>query len=180
MYLQIKLLDGQTMEFDVQQDTCVIGRSSKCDVVIPLEGMSRKHCLLEVKNGEIFVTDLDSLNGVFIEEKRIPPGTPTAWPTFLSLSFGVVQSLTIDLVGKNANPSLATPKRSSVHSDLTQTKTVNIPHSSKKQKSAKSDLNRKFIVFGLFFLFLMVGYIVFKEMNSTQELDSPEEIYGDY
>lgn len=99
MYFLAKLVNGEELEFDITQNTCVIGRSSKCDVVIPHEGMSRQHCQIENVDGEIFVTDLGSTNGVHIDGQRIEPHKKVSYATYLSLSFGAVQNLTIDLEG---------------------------------------------------------------------------------
>lgn len=97
MYLLAKLVNGEELEFEITQSICVIGRSSKCDVVIPHEGMSRQHCQIENVDGEIFITDLGSTNGVLIDGQKIEPHQKKSYATFLSLSFGAVQNLTIDL-----------------------------------------------------------------------------------
>lgn len=96
MNLKFTLLDGTRIEQHVSSETCLVGRSPKCDVVIPVDGMSRKHCQIEMINGEVFVTDLESTNGVFIEGVRIPANQPTHYATFLTLSFGAVSSVQIE------------------------------------------------------------------------------------
>src|SRR4051812_22273277 len=97
MRINVKLLDGETLEFNVRESICTIGRSSKCNVVIPHDGVSRQHCQLDVENGEVFVTDLGSTNGVLIDGTRIEPNKRTKFQTYLPLSFGPVQSLMVDL-----------------------------------------------------------------------------------
>lgn len=96
MHLKFTLLDGTRIEQYVSSETCLVGRSPKCDVVIPVDGMSRRHCQIEMINGEVFVTDLESTNGVFIEGVRIPANQPTHYATFLTLSFGAVSSVQIE------------------------------------------------------------------------------------
>ena len=49
-----------------------IGRSLKCDFSVPLEDVSRDHCLFEVDGGNFYITDLHSSNGVWINQERIP------------------------------------------------------------------------------------------------------------
>ncbi len=95
MYIQAKLVNGELIEQFVDSNICVIGRSSKCDVVIPHEGMSRQHCQIEFANGEYFVTDLGSTNGVLIDNIKIEPHQRIPYQTFLPLSFGAVQNLHI-------------------------------------------------------------------------------------
>ena len=46
---------------------CVIGRGLEADVVVADERASRQHALLERRNGEIWVRDLDSRNGTFLD-----------------------------------------------------------------------------------------------------------------
>ncbi len=50
-----------------------IGRSLKCEFSIPLEDLSREHCLLELIDGDFYITDLNSSNGVWVDRERIVP-----------------------------------------------------------------------------------------------------------
>ena len=105
MNIQAKLVNGEVIEQFVDSDICVIGRSSKSDVVIPHEGMSRQHCQIEIINGEYFVTDLGSTNGVLIDNIRIEPHQKVPYQTFLPLSFGAVQNLVIQEEAGSASVS---------------------------------------------------------------------------
>jgi len=49
----------------------VIGRDPACDIALPLEYLSRKHLELEVRSGHLFIKDLDSSNGTFLNGQRI-------------------------------------------------------------------------------------------------------------
>lgn len=50
----------------------VIGRGSDCDVVLPDQTtVSRKHASIEMKEGRIFITDLGSMNGTYVNGKCI-------------------------------------------------------------------------------------------------------------
>lgn len=95
MHIEARLVNGEIIEQNIDSNRCVIGRSSKCDVVIPHEGMSRLHCQIEFIDGEYFVTDLGSTNGVLIDNQRIEPHQKIPYQTYLPLSFGAVQSLII-------------------------------------------------------------------------------------
>jgi pSer/pThr/pTyr-binding forkhead associated (FHA) protein len=59
--------------FHMTDGSVLIGRSTKCDFNIPREDLSREHCLFEIIDGEYYVTDLDSSNGVWVDRVRIPP-----------------------------------------------------------------------------------------------------------
>lgn len=95
MHITVKLLDGEILEFSHEGKSAIIGRSPKCDIVIPHDGVSRQHCRIDLENGEFFVTDLASTNGVMIDGRKILPNKKTLFQTYLPLSFGPVQSLTL-------------------------------------------------------------------------------------
>jgi pSer/pThr/pTyr-binding forkhead associated (FHA) protein len=52
----------------------VIGRHSQADVRLPLPDVSRRHCRLVYADRRWEVTDLNSLNGVFINGERVQQG----------------------------------------------------------------------------------------------------------
>lgn len=119
-------MNGETIEQSIDKDNIVIGRSAKCDVVIPQDGMSRQHCQIELSNGELFITDLGSTNGVLIDGIRIEPHQKTPYQTFLTLSFGAVQSLQIELEepsGFDRNAAHAAAREHAANSNQTQTRT---------------------------------------------------------
>lgn len=97
MHLTLKLINGEILHHSVDSDVIVIGRTSKCTIQVPHEGMSRQHCQIEVVNGELFVTDLNSTNGVFIDGNRIPASQRIPYNTYLQLAFGAVLSVQVDL-----------------------------------------------------------------------------------
>lgn len=136
MRIHVKLLNGEELEFSIQKTSFVVGRSSQADIIIPHEGMSRKHCLIEYKGaGQIFITDLDSINGVFIDEQKIEPGKPTLFPVYLNLSFGIVQSFQIDLEDMAEVPqSPSTP----IDPKLELTSTKNLQKESPRPQAART------------------------------------------
>lgn len=46
----------------------IIGRSSDADLVLGDAGASRKHAVMEEKEGRVSIRDLDSLNGIFVND----------------------------------------------------------------------------------------------------------------
>lgn len=110
MELSFKLITGEEYKFSVQKPSVVVGRSTKCDVVIPHEGVSRQHCQIELEEGKIFVTDLGSTNGVVLDGERLETGTKKAYLPYMTLSFGAVQTAQIEpgdtgtVVVKRAGP----------------------------------------------------------------------------
>ena len=49
----------------------IIGRDASCDIALPLEHLSRQHCAIEIRSGLLYVSDLDSSNGTFLNGERI-------------------------------------------------------------------------------------------------------------
>jgi pSer/pThr/pTyr-binding forkhead associated (FHA) protein len=67
-------LAGQTFVF-TEATTCSIGRSRDCTITLPQEAehldVSRHHCVLEVAPPALRVRDLGSLNGTYVNGKKI-------------------------------------------------------------------------------------------------------------
>ena len=64
---------GETFHLDRDQTT--IGRSPDCDIFLDDVTVSRKHAVLLERNGEVSIEDLGSLNGTFVNRKRIDSTT---------------------------------------------------------------------------------------------------------
>jgi pSer/pThr/pTyr-binding forkhead associated (FHA) protein len=96
MHLTLKLIDDEVIKKTIHSDVITIGRSKKCSLPLSAEGISRNHLKIELINGEIFITDLGSTNGVLINDKKINPHQKVQYQNFLTLSFGSVQSLHIE------------------------------------------------------------------------------------
>ncbi len=52
-----------------------IGRSAPAEVILPHKSVSREHCVVGLANDELFVTDLNSTNGTYIDGARISRAT---------------------------------------------------------------------------------------------------------
>lgn len=89
--LTVGFPDGRVNVLSVAKDCFTIGRSSKCDVVVTHESLSREHCLVEVIDGDVYVTDLGSANGVMIDERRIPVHQKVKYSLSLTLGLGGVE-----------------------------------------------------------------------------------------
>lgn len=70
--LYLKSPDGQTKELQVQiMDTCIIGRSESCNVIFDDPNMSRQHFRLEREEQELYIVDLDTRNGTFVNGEPV-------------------------------------------------------------------------------------------------------------
>ncbi|TAF04955.1 MAG: FHA domain-containing protein [Nostocales cyanobacterium] len=66
-------LSGKQYTFD-SRSTCIIGRNHDCNLQLANEidmTISRYHCLLDINPPDIRVRDLGSLNGTFVNNKKI-------------------------------------------------------------------------------------------------------------
>lgn len=55
----------------IEKDTFIIGRSRTCDLVIPSSKVSRQHSSVVRENGEYFLEDLGSANGVWKDGVKV-------------------------------------------------------------------------------------------------------------
>jgi diguanylate cyclase (GGDEF)-like protein len=56
----------------LETPTLTIGRDAECDVVVPIDGISRRHCQLVVDEG-VRLRDLGSTNGTWLNGQEIAP-----------------------------------------------------------------------------------------------------------
>lgn len=58
--------------------SATIGRLSSNDICIPEQHVSRQHAIIQYEDGIFMLTDLDSANGVFVNDERISEPFPLA------------------------------------------------------------------------------------------------------
>ncbi|MFA5422904.1 MAG: FHA domain-containing protein [Phycisphaerae bacterium] len=71
--------DGSFKKVPVSSDITVLGRRKVCDLRIPIDSVSRKHCRLVKEKDAIKIRDLNSRNGTIVngrtvEETPVKPG----------------------------------------------------------------------------------------------------------
>ena len=69
--LQMVDREGPETQFAVTASGLRIGRSAPADVIVAGSGVSRAHCLVELIDNQVRVSDLNSTNGTYIDDKRI-------------------------------------------------------------------------------------------------------------
>ena len=63
------LANGESIRVD--KDTMTVGRSRTCDIVIPSAKVSRQHASLSLTGIDLFIEDLGSANGVWLNGEKI-------------------------------------------------------------------------------------------------------------
>jgi len=75
-----------SLPLPLDKESLVIGRTYK-DTIADIDlgphggseaGVSRLHARLTLKNNNWFIDDLGSLNGTFVNDKKVMPGAPSA------------------------------------------------------------------------------------------------------
>src|SRR5439155_13231861 len=55
----------------LKSEETIVGRRKDCDLKIRSSEVSRRHCLLCYQDGVLFVEDLDSVNGTYLNGQRV-------------------------------------------------------------------------------------------------------------
>lgn len=57
-------------EFPLDQPQFVIGRAADCDLQVDCSMVSRRHCELTCRDERLYIRDLDSHNGTFVNKEK--------------------------------------------------------------------------------------------------------------
>jgi pSer/pThr/pTyr-binding forkhead associated (FHA) protein len=68
--LRLRLRPGR-VAVELTRSGLVLGRHSSADVRLPLPDVSRRHCRFDYEGGRWRVIDLDSLNGIFVNDAPV-------------------------------------------------------------------------------------------------------------
>ncbi|KAM7528331.1 hypothetical protein LguiB_031741 [Lonicera macranthoides] len=78
---------------EIASSVVTVGRvAEKADIVIPVATVSALHARIQQKDGSLVVTDLDSTNGTFIDDKRLSPGVAAAVSPGRCITFAMGRS----------------------------------------------------------------------------------------
>jgi pSer/pThr/pTyr-binding forkhead associated (FHA) protein len=69
--LELPVVEGQHREIAITKEEFLIGRGSDCDLRLGVSAVSRHHCLIRCRGGEVTLADLGSANGTFVNGQRI-------------------------------------------------------------------------------------------------------------
>ena len=96
MKLQVTHEDGSTFEYSSNEEVVLIGRSKVCGLRIRAEGVSREHMELHQRDGEVYLKDLGSANGSYVNEEKIESHIEIPFNTLFPVVIG--KGITIQLM----------------------------------------------------------------------------------
>jgi len=174
MKIKVKLPTGKFIEEVSPKDSLTIGRSTKSDICIPDESLSRSHCLLQYSNGDFFITDLGSANGVHIDGRRIGANLRTQFTTFQELLIGHLEVTVSDEdLADTYRPGLqkvpSPTQDSTTHARKINKELLSNPKFTKRTPQKKSGKN---IWLTLFAILILVGAFIYhsKEQEELKSL----------
>lgn len=180
MKLIFHLQDGRVEEFLIEKNSVIIGRGADCDVVLPFEGFSRRHAQIEFVNGEIFVTDLASTNGVFINGSRVSPNEKHRFQNFLKLQIGPAYEVEVlEEASDRTAPSFNIQNLSSgmnqhkpetpEHTKTIQLEERELKRSPKRHKESRASSEGKSKLPMLIFPIIIIVFAVYYSLNKNGE-----------
>jgi len=70
-HLEGRLEDGGRWNVPIDQYKFVIGRDERCHLILLPDYISRRHAEIHIRAGKLFIKDLKSKNGTFVNDRRI-------------------------------------------------------------------------------------------------------------
>lgn len=95
MRLEVLVDKQEPLIYPLDKEQILIGSSENCDIMLKVEGISRKHALLICNVDEFFIIDQGSTNGTFINEERLVPGRRFEFTSFFPVRLGESVLLTL-------------------------------------------------------------------------------------
>jgi hypothetical protein len=74
--LDVYLPGGEFKTYPLTDERISIGRSPGSTIPLDTDSLSRYHASLTVQDGEVFLTDLESINGTFVDGVRLKANSP--------------------------------------------------------------------------------------------------------
>ncbi|RBP48554.1 FHA domain-containing protein [Arenicella xantha] len=78
-YVRIYCGNDLRKQFELGENGATIGRTDDNVIVLADEGISRQHAAIEHQNGEYFIVDLGSSNGVFLNNEKVEKAKLKYW-----------------------------------------------------------------------------------------------------
>lgn len=158
MKITFKLSDGRKIEGSFSKSIVTVGRSTNADFVIRDEAFSRVHCQFEIINGEFFVTDLNSTNGVYLDNIRIIPNEITPLNTFMQIAIGPYECNLEDSTDESTTPHIIDSRPRALRNDNETKITVRVPPNFNKKKNKNTNFFLGVLLLGTIPFFYQIGF----------------------
>lgn len=83
--------NGSQKSFSLPSSITVIGRRHDCDLCIPLDDVSKRHCQFDRNNETLEIRDLGSRNGTYLNGQKVNGETPVHAGDYLRVGSLVFQ-----------------------------------------------------------------------------------------
>ena len=101
--------DSEVQDFPVNKEDILIGRAPECDIQLEDQKVSRFHASLRVAADGMWLLDMDSKNGVMIDDKPIPPNRRIALQPQQSFYIGAYIFKVVTSLVENSDATIVHP-----------------------------------------------------------------------
>lgn len=157
MRLEVLVDSEEPVIYPINKNKLVIGSAETADIIINVDGVSRKHLLLATEGEQFSVIDQGSTNGTYINEERLIPGKKVEFTSFFPVRLGdrVLLSLLSDdedspfsslqnaIKKERTNPMMKSPLESEENSS---TRMINLKQLQQSQATKKLTEQRKKVI----------------------------------
>jgi len=115
----IRVYSGNSLikQFQLDESRVTIGRTNDNTIVLPDSGVSKRHAAIVYKDGDYYITNLGSSNGVFVNDFRVENEKLKYWDEIQIHNF-VIKFMAKPGIGLSKQESDETP--SDIESDKTE------------------------------------------------------------
>jgi pSer/pThr/pTyr-binding forkhead associated (FHA) protein len=175
MKITVKMPSDKLVEKFSEKEQVSFGRSQKCDIIIAEEALSRQHCLIELHQGEFFITDLNSSNGVYIDGNRIPSQTRTPYATFQALNIGPLEcQLSDELPSDQTTQNSHLTRTGQMLTSPTRKMTSGPRKSLKIEKHDEKENSKIFFLASMVLLLTMLFYFIYAFLSHSGNASIPQ------
>ncbi len=157
MRLEVLIDSEEPVIHNINKTKLVIGSADSSDIIINMDGVSRKHLVLMTENDQYSVTDQGSTNGTYINEERLIPGKKVEFTSFFPVRLGdcVLLSLLSDdedspfsslQVPRSETTNPKMKSQSSATGSFESTKMINLKDLQQSQTTKKLQDHRKKVI----------------------------------
>lgn len=140
MRIEIQIGSDEPTTYPIK-NRLMIGSGEGVNIQLPSDaGISRKHLQITIEDENVYVCDMGSTNGSFINEERLGPGTQTEFTSFFPVRLGdsVWVTLLTDDAPAVSTSKLIEPTKAPDKEDKTSNRTKNLALSDINKTSTKT------------------------------------------